>query len=304
MTPWTITYQVTATRLPCSRNSPGKNTGVGCHFLLQGIFPTQGLNPGLLHCRWSLYHLSHQGSPIWIQKVLCKTVFFKSLLLLTHHSSHSFLYCCSCHNIVYILSVFSTGLIRQSCGPVSTGNMPHPNWETQKEGQFTKLPSLGAQTAKHPPAMQETRVQSLGREDPLEKEMEPTPVLLPGKFHGWRCLVGNSPWGHKELDTTERLHFPFLLPSSSLGTGKPQRMLGHLELIKPGGVMCQGLLHLRDTDRMTQPRRDRAGESTPHLSPLPHLVSARAPCWLRANARGQGAQGCAPQNCPSVQRPG
>ena len=38
-------------------------TGVGCHALLQGIFPTQGLNPGLLHCRWILYHLSHQGSP-------------------------------------------------------------------------------------------------------------------------------------------------------------------------------------------------------------------------------------------------
>ena len=44
-------------------DSPGKNTGVGCHALLQGIFPTQGLNPGLLHCRWILYHLSHQGSP-------------------------------------------------------------------------------------------------------------------------------------------------------------------------------------------------------------------------------------------------
>ena len=44
-------------------NSPGKNTGVGCHALLQGIFPTQRPNPGLLHCRWILYHLSHQGSP-------------------------------------------------------------------------------------------------------------------------------------------------------------------------------------------------------------------------------------------------
>ena len=42
---------------------PGKNTGVGCHFLLQGIFPTQGSNLGLLHCRQTLYHLSHQGSP-------------------------------------------------------------------------------------------------------------------------------------------------------------------------------------------------------------------------------------------------
>ena len=37
-------------------DSPGKNTGVGCHFLLQGIFPTQELNPGLLHCRKILYH--------------------------------------------------------------------------------------------------------------------------------------------------------------------------------------------------------------------------------------------------------
>ena len=44
-------------------DSPGKNTGVGCHALLQGIFPTQGLNPGLPHCKWILYQLSYQGSP-------------------------------------------------------------------------------------------------------------------------------------------------------------------------------------------------------------------------------------------------
>ena len=44
-------------------HSPGKNTGVGCHVLLQGIFPTQGSDLDLLHCRWSLYCLSHQGSP-------------------------------------------------------------------------------------------------------------------------------------------------------------------------------------------------------------------------------------------------
>ena len=44
---------------------PGKlkNTGVGSLFLLQQIFPSQGLNQSLLHCRWLLYHLSHQGSP-------------------------------------------------------------------------------------------------------------------------------------------------------------------------------------------------------------------------------------------------
>ena len=42
-------------------DSPNKNTGVGCHIRLQGILPTQGMNPGLLHCRWILYHLSHQA---------------------------------------------------------------------------------------------------------------------------------------------------------------------------------------------------------------------------------------------------
>ena len=44
-------------------NSPGQDTGVGSLSLLQGIFPTQGSNPGLPHCRWILYQLSHKGSP-------------------------------------------------------------------------------------------------------------------------------------------------------------------------------------------------------------------------------------------------
>ena len=111
-----------------------------------------------------------------------------------------------------------------------------------------------AQKVKRLPATWESRVRSLGRDDPLEKEMathysirawripwmeepgglqsmgsqrvrhdwatslslltfmhwrrkwQPTPVFLPGEFHGWRSLVGYSPWGHKESDTTERLH--------------------------------------------------------------------------------------------------
>ena len=45
-------------------DSPGSNTGVNTHALLQGIFPTRGSNPHLLHCRWILYHLSHQRSPV------------------------------------------------------------------------------------------------------------------------------------------------------------------------------------------------------------------------------------------------
>ena len=50
-------------------NSPGQNTGVGSHSILQGIFPTQGSNPGLPHCRQILYQLSHKGSPIILEWV-------------------------------------------------------------------------------------------------------------------------------------------------------------------------------------------------------------------------------------------
>ena len=49
--------------MDCPWNSPGENTGVGSLSLLQGLFPTQGLNSGLLHYRWVLYQLSHKGSP-------------------------------------------------------------------------------------------------------------------------------------------------------------------------------------------------------------------------------------------------
>ena len=63
-------HRLGPTRLLCPWNFPGNSTGVDCHFLLQGIFPTQGSNPGLLHCRQMLYRLSHQGSPIaWLYTI-------------------------------------------------------------------------------------------------------------------------------------------------------------------------------------------------------------------------------------------
>jgi len=55
------------TRLLCPWDFLGKRTGVGCHFLLQRIFLTQGSNPGLPHCRQTLDRLSHQGS----QHIIC-----------------------------------------------------------------------------------------------------------------------------------------------------------------------------------------------------------------------------------------
>ena len=60
----------------------------------------------------------------------------------------------------------------------------------------------GGSAVKNLPAMQKTWVQSLSWEDPLEKEWQSTPVFLPGKSHGWRSLVGYSPCGSKESDTT------------------------------------------------------------------------------------------------------
>ena len=59
-------------------NSPGQNTGVGSLSLLQGIFPTQGSNPGFPHCRQILYRLSHQGSPRileWVAHPFSKGIF-------------------------------------------------------------------------------------------------------------------------------------------------------------------------------------------------------------------------------------
>ena len=63
--------------------------------------------------------------------------------------------------------------------------------------------SLVAQMVKSLLAMWETQVQALGWEDTLEKEMAITPVLLPGKSHGQRSLVGYSLWGRKESEMTE-----------------------------------------------------------------------------------------------------
>ena len=78
-----------------------------------------------------------------------------------------------------------------------------------------------AQRLKRLPARRETRVQSLVQEDPLEKEMATHSSILSGESHGWRSLVGYSPRGCKESDTTERLHTLFTKSSDF----QPQRTL-------------------------------------------------------------------------------
>ena len=68
----------------------GQNTGVGSFSLLQGIFPTQGSNPGLSHCRWILYHLIHKGSPRVLEWVAYP---FPQGIFPTQELSWGLLYC-------------------------------------------------------------------------------------------------------------------------------------------------------------------------------------------------------------------
>ena len=69
-------HRLLPARLLCPWDSLGQNTRVGCHFLLQGIFLTQGLNLGLLNCRKILYHLNNQGSPFkpYWNRILKKSI--------------------------------------------------------------------------------------------------------------------------------------------------------------------------------------------------------------------------------------
>ena len=79
-------------------NSSGQNTGVGSLSLFQGIFPTQGSNPGLLHCRWIFYQLNHQGSPRVLEWVVC---LFSSRSSWSQESNQGLL---NCRWILYQLS--------------------------------------------------------------------------------------------------------------------------------------------------------------------------------------------------------
>ena len=90
MTPWTIVHQS-----PLSMDSPDKNIGVSCHFLLQGIFLTQVSIMGLLHCRQTLYWLSHQRRPGYHlrdrEKLVFERLFVCMLEETNYHDTFPFL---------------------------------------------------------------------------------------------------------------------------------------------------------------------------------------------------------------------
>ena len=87
-------------------NSLGQNTGVGSLPLLQGIFPTQGSDPGLPYCRWFLDHLNHQGSQTWPTGHISSGPWHFSSFVSYHASSHSSIQHCLCFSSSHMMFCF------------------------------------------------------------------------------------------------------------------------------------------------------------------------------------------------------
>ena len=108
---------------------------------------------------------------------------------------------------------------------------------------------------------------------PWKRKWQPTPVLLPGNSHGWRTLVGCSPWGHKESDMTERLHFHFSLSYIGEGNGNPLQC-SCLENPRDGGAWWAAVCGV--TQSRTRLKRLSSSSSvyasmllSPFISPCP-----------------------------------
>ena len=117
-------------------NSPGKNTGVGSLSLLQGIFSTRGSNPGLPHCRWIIYQLSHKGSPRVLEWVAYS---FSRGIFQTQELNWGLLYC---RQILYQLSYQGSHSPRASS--ILLTKVKLGLWAcTSVESQLTPFSSIG-----------------------------------------------------------------------------------------------------------------------------------------------------------------
>ena len=153
-------------------NSPGQNTGVGSLSLLQGIFPTQGSNPGLLHCRWILYQLSHE---LWCWRRLLRFPWTAG------RSNQSVL---KEINLEYPLKGLMLKLKLQYFG--------HLMWKARL---IEKYPNAGKDRRQKEKRMAEDEM--AGWHHWLnEHELDQTP----GDGGGQGSLVCYSPWGHKVSD--------------------------------------------------------------------------------------------------------
>ena len=211
-TPWTVAHQALLRDFSC------KNTGVGCHFLLQGIFLNQGSNPSpphllyLLH--WQAYSLplSHLWSP-WISG--------PQISLSTYNTPEKFPFPQSKHiyRFIYLLWSRFWGFPDSSIGKESACNVGDPGWipgsgRSAGEGISYTLQyswaSLMAQLVKNLPAMRETWVQSLGWDDPLKKRKAAHCSIL-----AWRI-----PWTLQSMGSQRVRHIWVTFPFALMGLGE------------------------------------------------------------------------------------
>ena len=121
--------------------------------------------------------------------------------------------------------------------------------------------------------------------------MAPTLVLLPGKSHGWRSLVGCSPWGRQESDTTERLHFHFSLSCTGEGNGNPLQC-SCLENPRDGGAwwaaVC-GVAQSRTRLKWLSSSSINLGDQTSPKGSQPRILTGKtdAPVFLSPDANSR-----------------
>ena len=185
-------YGLQPTRLLCPWNSLGENTEEGCHFLLQGIFLTQGLNPGLPYCRQILYQLSHQGSPRileWVAYAFSSGASRPRNLTGVSCSAGRFFTSWTTREVSWVhYALFS---IRR----------PSQISSTCPSSKCACIPLVLAQLIKSLPAMQESWVWSLSQEYPLEKEMATHSIIL-----AWKIPWTEEPGGLQSMGSQRAGH--------------------------------------------------------------------------------------------------
>ena len=123
-----------------------------------------------------------------------------------------------------------------------------------------------------------------------ERQWHPTPVLLLGKSHGWRSLVGYSPWGREESDMTERLHFPFSLSCIGEGNGSPLQC-SCLENPRDGGAWWAAICGVAQSrTRLTRLSSSSSSRWSVVMNPPTKAGDAGLiPGWGRAPGEGNGS---------------
>ena len=205
-----------ADSLPGEPQGTPKNTRVDKLYPLSRIIPTQELNHSLLHCRWILYQLSYPGSPFLVQRdripLEDKETVMSVLNLEQCSWDDSRYYLVSIviiYHVIFKMPLFLIVLL---------------NFYLQRCNRIFLYIALVMITSNNilramPKNAQTTAQLHSSHTLVQRRHWHPIPVPLPGKSHGWRSLVGCSPWGRQESDTTERLHFHFSLSCIGEGNG-------------------------------------------------------------------------------------